>query len=197
MIEFRKEFKDSTKKKLLGYCAFTGTVSIGLFEFFSQVMANNLINIVSRIFKKELEMSVVLIGCFLLNMVMMVFVSIFNSDRRIFRFSLVLVSLGLNMLAFTLTCIMVIALSLYYSYLDKLVYKVLIPHIKETFLHPSNIHQPMVQSLNQWQSRLLDDLEISIPSYECRGYYRLLHTFWLWVLGGDFYWGESVFGSAL
>jgi hypothetical protein len=54
VIEFRKEFKDSNKKKLLAYCAFTGTVSIGLFEFFSQVMANNLINIVSRIFKKEL-----------------------------------------------------------------------------------------------------------------------------------------------
>jgi hypothetical protein len=69
-------------------------------------------------------MGVLLIGFFLFNMVMMLFVSIFNSDRRIFRFSLVVVSLGLNMLPFTLTCVLLIMLSLYYQFLDKIVYKV-------------------------------------------------------------------------
>lgn len=69
-------------------------------------------------------MDLMLVGFFLLNMVMMVFVSIFNAERRIFRFSLVLVSLGLNMLNFTLTCAMLAVLSIYYQYLDKLVYKV-------------------------------------------------------------------------
>jgi hypothetical protein len=53
-VEFRQEVKEDTKKKLLSYCALTGTVSIGLFEFFSQVMANNLINIVARLLRREL-----------------------------------------------------------------------------------------------------------------------------------------------
>jgi hypothetical protein len=53
-VEFRQEVKEETKKKLLSYCALTGTVSIGLFEFFSQVMANNLINIVARLLRREL-----------------------------------------------------------------------------------------------------------------------------------------------
>jgi len=69
-------------------------------------------------------MGVLLISFFLFNMLMMLFVSIFNSDRRIFRFSLVVVSLGLNMLPFTLTCVLLIMLSLYYQFLDKIVYKV-------------------------------------------------------------------------
>ena len=53
-VEFKQEVKEDTKKKLLSYCALTGTVSIGLFEFFSQVMANNLINIVARLLRREL-----------------------------------------------------------------------------------------------------------------------------------------------
>jgi hypothetical protein len=122
-------------------------------------------------------MSVALIGCFLLNMLMMVFVSIFNSDRRIFRFSLVLVSLGLNMLAFTLTCIMVIALSLYYQYLDKLVYKVTFVFIKETILYPFNRDQSMVQLIDQRQPLVSNDLTVSVFGYELGGDHSLLHSF--------------------
>lgn len=68
-------------------------------------------------------MKVDLIGFFLLNMGMMFFVCVFNSDRRIFRYSLVLVSLGLNSLPFTFTCILIVVLSLYYQQMDKVRYK--------------------------------------------------------------------------
>ena len=79
-------------------------------------------------------MEIGLIGFFLLNMVMMLFVSIFNSNRRIFRFGLVMVSLSLNMLPYTITCILLIVLSLYYQYLDEVAYKVLLDHKIETIL---------------------------------------------------------------
>ncbi len=89
-------------------------------------------------------MGVLLICLFLLNMIMMLFVSIFNSNRRIFRFSLVVVSLGLNMLAFTFTCVLLIFLSLYYQYLDKVIYKVIYLSNKETVLLNHNINLHMV-----------------------------------------------------
>jgi hypothetical protein len=79
-------------------------------------------------------MEIGLIGFFLLNMVMMLFVSIFNSNRRIFRFGLVMVSLSLNMLPYTITCILLIVLSSYYQYLDEVAYKVLLDHKIETIL---------------------------------------------------------------
>jgi hypothetical protein len=54
IIEYKKQFRQDFRKKVLNYCALTGTIAIGLFEFFSQVMANNLINIVFQIFNREL-----------------------------------------------------------------------------------------------------------------------------------------------
>lgn len=69
-------------------------------------------------------MNVSLVIFFLLNLSMMVFVSIFNSERRIFRFCLAFVPLALNLIPFTVTCVLLVGLSVYYERLDRLVYKV-------------------------------------------------------------------------
>jgi len=110
-------------------------------------MANNLINIVRKIIDRSLQMNISLVGFFLLNMCMMIFISVFNSHRRIFGFSLVIVSLGLNMLPFTFTCLLLTVLSLYYQSQDKVVYKVIhLVILLEIVLLPDCYHMLMGES---------------------------------------------------